>query len=327
MYNSLNINTNYYPFGSLMPGRHTVQTSSDYDANGNKIYRYGFNGKESDFEAKNSGGTQYDYGFRIYDPRIAKFLSVDPLSKSYPMLTPYQYAANGPIWATDLDGLEANLAISGQGNGNKSELNTFNARAVKVASTAKNHTTIHQIFTGADFVDLLKTKSNSEGSIASFVIFSHGMQGGVPLTSNNGFFKDDFKYGNGANARRIEDVVSGINNNEIRFEDNAIALFNGCNCGGWDGPSDVENFAKDFANQTGVTTIAAVGNVAPEIKDGKETGNFSADVGFYKYEKQEDGSVSSTFLGKTINSSEFQPDITIEKVQPKTITNVSEPEN
>jgi len=49
----------------------------------------------------------YDYGFRIYDPRIGRFLSVDPLTKSYPMLTPYQFAANMPTWAADLDGLEA----------------------------------------------------------------------------------------------------------------------------------------------------------------------------------------------------------------------------
>jgi len=32
---------------------------------------------------------------------------VDPLTKSYPMLTPYQFASNTPIWAIDLDGLEA----------------------------------------------------------------------------------------------------------------------------------------------------------------------------------------------------------------------------
>jgi hypothetical protein len=33
-------------------------------------------------------------------------LSVDPLSKSYPMLTPYQFAANSPISGIDQDGLE-----------------------------------------------------------------------------------------------------------------------------------------------------------------------------------------------------------------------------
>lgn len=34
-------------------------------------------------------------------------LSVDPLTKSYPELTPYQFASNRPIEAIDLDGLEA----------------------------------------------------------------------------------------------------------------------------------------------------------------------------------------------------------------------------
>jgi len=68
-------------------------------------YRYGFNGKEQDPEIKGSGN-QYDYGLRIYDPRIGTFLSVDPLAKKFPQLTPYQYAGNSPIKFIDLDGAE-----------------------------------------------------------------------------------------------------------------------------------------------------------------------------------------------------------------------------
>ena len=68
-------------------------------------YRYGFNGKENDNEVKGEGAQQ-NYGFRIYDPRISKFLSVDPLTKEYPWYTPYQFAGNKPIVAIDLDGLE-----------------------------------------------------------------------------------------------------------------------------------------------------------------------------------------------------------------------------
>jgi RHS repeat-associated protein len=64
-------------------------------------YRFGFNGKEDDRET----GTQ-DYGFRIYNPQIGKFLSVDPLTKKYPYYTPYQFAGNMPIKYVDLDGLE-----------------------------------------------------------------------------------------------------------------------------------------------------------------------------------------------------------------------------
>jgi len=69
-------------------------------------YRYGFNGKEKDDEGEFGSITNYDYGFRIYNPAIGKFLSVDPLTKQYPMLTPYQFASNRPIDGIDLDGLE-----------------------------------------------------------------------------------------------------------------------------------------------------------------------------------------------------------------------------
>jgi RHS repeat-associated protein len=80
----------YYPFGMTMPGRNTEAK-----------YRYGFNGKETDPET----GIQ-DYGMRWYLPNIARFPSVDPITKKYPELTPYQFASNRPIDGIDLDGLE-----------------------------------------------------------------------------------------------------------------------------------------------------------------------------------------------------------------------------
>ncbi|MES2141135.1 MAG: RHS repeat-associated core domain-containing protein [Bacteroidota bacterium] len=79
-----------------MPGRSFV------GANG---YKYGFNGKEKDDEVSGNGN-QYDYGFRIYNPQLGRFLSVDPLSRTFPWYTPYQFAGNKPIVAIDLDGLE-----------------------------------------------------------------------------------------------------------------------------------------------------------------------------------------------------------------------------
>jgi|GEM_PF-2872761 len=89
----------YYPFGMLMPGRQYAVGSYDY--------RYGFNGKEGDDEVKGDDNQQ-DYGMRIYDPRVGRFLSVDPLSAKYPWYTPYQFAGNMPILAIDIDGLEPN---------------------------------------------------------------------------------------------------------------------------------------------------------------------------------------------------------------------------
>ncbi len=71
-------------------------------------YRFGFNGKENDNEVK-GGGSQQDYGMRIYDTRLGRFLSADPLivyGQKYPELSTYQFASNTPISAIDLDGLE-----------------------------------------------------------------------------------------------------------------------------------------------------------------------------------------------------------------------------
>lgn len=65
----------------------------------------GFNGKENDNEVKGEGNQQ-DYGRRIYDPRLVRFLSVDPLQTDYPWYTPFQFAGNSPILNVDLDGLE-----------------------------------------------------------------------------------------------------------------------------------------------------------------------------------------------------------------------------
>jgi RHS repeat-associated protein len=87
--------SDYYAFGMQMSGRNFYAES----------YRFGFNGMENDNRVKGSGNQQ-DYGFRIYDARLAKFLSVDPLTSKYPWYTPYQFAGNKPIAHIDIDGQE-----------------------------------------------------------------------------------------------------------------------------------------------------------------------------------------------------------------------------
>ncbi|PWU02589.1 MAG: hypothetical protein C5B52_05040 [Bacteroidetes bacterium] len=92
--------SDYYPFGMIMPGRNFTSGND---------YRYGFNGKEKDKNA--SSLTEYDYGFRIYNPVLGKFLSTDPLAKAYPWYTPYQFAGDKPIMAIDIDGMEEKVMI------------------------------------------------------------------------------------------------------------------------------------------------------------------------------------------------------------------------
>jgi len=93
--------SDYYPFGLEMKGRSWNDTAS--------TYRYGFNGKEKDNSFAST--TDYDYGFRVYSPKIAKFLSVDPLMKSYPWNSPFAFAENDVIRSVDLDGKEKSIYV------------------------------------------------------------------------------------------------------------------------------------------------------------------------------------------------------------------------
>lgn len=85
----------YYPYGMLQPGRH-ANTSN---------YRYGFQGQEMDNELKGEGNS-LNYTFRMHDPRVGKFLSLDPLSMKYPHNSPYAFAENRVIDGIELEGLE-----------------------------------------------------------------------------------------------------------------------------------------------------------------------------------------------------------------------------
>ena len=77
-----------------MPNRHT---------NTNE-YRFGYNGMEKDPEMKGDGNS-YTTEFRQYDPRLGRWLSLDPLMQLFPSLSPYCAFDNNPILKTDIYGL------------------------------------------------------------------------------------------------------------------------------------------------------------------------------------------------------------------------------
>ncbi|MFD2920700.1 RHS repeat domain-containing protein [Terrimonas rubra] len=89
--------TDYAPFGMQLVGRVYAAPSGKY--------RYGFHGKENDNEIKGDGNQQ-DYGMRVYDNRLGRFLSVDPLAHEYHDLSPFHFAGANPIKNVDLDGGE-----------------------------------------------------------------------------------------------------------------------------------------------------------------------------------------------------------------------------
>jgi RHS repeat-associated protein len=93
--------SDYYPFGMQMGGRNDPGDG----------YRYGFNGMEKDDEVKGSGNS-YDFGARMYDSRLGRWLSIDPLSGSNSHISTYCGMENSPIALADPDGKDAEITIT-----------------------------------------------------------------------------------------------------------------------------------------------------------------------------------------------------------------------
>jgi RHS repeat-associated protein len=68
-------------------------------------YRYGFGAQERDEQLSET----YSYKFRLYDSRLCRLLSVDPISFQYPWNSSYAFAENKVVRCTDLEGMEAFL--------------------------------------------------------------------------------------------------------------------------------------------------------------------------------------------------------------------------
>jgi|GEM_PF-1945622 len=77
---------NVYPFGMEQPGRYL----------GSELYRYGYQGMEKDSSV---GSEQYTTYFRVYDPRVGRWLSVDPIT--HVDESPYAAMGNNPILMVD----------------------------------------------------------------------------------------------------------------------------------------------------------------------------------------------------------------------------------
>ncbi|MBD2769223.1 hypothetical protein IC235_15130 [Hymenobacter sp. BT664] len=97
---SVTSTSDYYPFGLTMNGR------AWNDITG---YRFGFNGKEKDAEFNSN----YDFGARIYDPRIGRWMATDPLAGKMSSHSPYNYAFDNPVSLIDPDGMMPHSPIYG----------------------------------------------------------------------------------------------------------------------------------------------------------------------------------------------------------------------
>ena len=85
----------YYPFGMQ-----TMESWTRENTTNQFLYNSGT-------ELNGTTGL-YDLAFRNYDPVLGRFAQVDPLADQYGGLTPYNYAANDPVYFNDPRGLSPN---------------------------------------------------------------------------------------------------------------------------------------------------------------------------------------------------------------------------
>lgn len=78
-------------------------------------YRFGFQGQERDDEVKGLGNS-YEYLYRWHDPRLARFLSIDPLYSSYPWNSSYAFSENRVVDKIELEGAETSSYKSDYGH-------------------------------------------------------------------------------------------------------------------------------------------------------------------------------------------------------------------
>jgi uncharacterized protein (UPF0548 family) len=77
-------------------------------------------------------GNSYDFLFRIYDPRLGRFLSTDPLEKEYPWNSSYAFAENRVIDGKDLEGKEWENFMSRFKNPGELQMKLPNARTAQL---------------------------------------------------------------------------------------------------------------------------------------------------------------------------------------------------
>jgi RHS repeat-associated protein len=99
--------------------RASIRNISDYSPFGVQLsertisgdgYRYGFQGQESDDEVKGAGNS-YDFGARMYDARVGRWMSTDKLFAKRPNESPYIFVGNNPSNNKEIDGNDYILII------------------------------------------------------------------------------------------------------------------------------------------------------------------------------------------------------------------------
>ena len=206
------------PFGMVMPGRNWQAGSADE-------YGFGFNGKLKDDEIKGNSKS-LDFGARIYDARLGKWLKLDSEYGKWPDISPYTYVANNPIWLYEIDG------------------NIFDYSNLSTEQAEKFKTIIETMKSENIYFQAIFSHLESSSNVYTFNINVDQESPGYFLVNNehNGgeisFISTDFIESNGAGFREeffhayqfefygYEKMYNQIGGSNIEFEPRFLETFN-----------------------------------------------------------------------------------------------------
>jgi RHS repeat-associated protein len=138
----------------------TTNAFSCVARNGNSgDYRYGFNGMEKLDEIAGVTGSHLDFGARIYNSRLGRWMSPDPLEDNFPSYSPYNFAVNSPLIFVDPNGKENVIYLVLLDDGNSAIQKMDIGKIVENANnTFKSHglNTRVVIYTGCDVLNPAK---------------------------------------------------------------------------------------------------------------------------------------------------------------------------
>lgn len=180
----------YDPFGMLLSGRNWSVGSE---------YRYGFNGKENEDEIAGNNN-DLDFGARIYDSRLGRWFSMDPINENNIDNSPYTSFENNPIFYLDPDGETAIAKKSLFGHRITIKANLYCYGTLASKSTAK---------------------ATAQG-IENYANSAHGKVtiDGVEYSVK---FKIRGKYRTEEQATKLADKNTSAKNNFVRLESHASA--------------------------------------------------------------------------------------------------------
>ena len=260
----------YDPFGDIEASKGTSDN------------KFNFTGKETDEES----GLIY-FGARYYNPLIGRWISkdfVEGLIASPQSLNKYVYVKNNPLSYIDPNGL-LDVAVAALGyyaHGNDDNAFVARALSIKYGNPIK-------AFSGRSLVQQLSMAfKTANDPIKNMTIFGHSSPNGILMSEWSGLYNtEDSRHK--SEAGYISDIKTSIANGDLSFDPSGVITLAGCNLGS-------EGFAKSLAETTGMSVIAAQGAVSPVVKNGKETGMFTADKGWVKFGPK--GTIEK--LGRTI---------------------------